>query len=74
MPEEFLGRLPDPRSFQPQKIKNLMAAEAGRLAGEDPDYAIRDLYNAIERGEYPQWKFYIQVQYSECLSNSTCTK
>uniref|UniRef100_A0A7I4Y1R0 Catalase n=2 Tax=Haemonchus contortus TaxID=6289 RepID=A0A7I4Y1R0_HAECO len=47
--------------FKPPKIKNLSVADATRLAGEDPDYAIRDLYNAIERGEFPSWKLYIQV-------------
>ncbi|KHJ82088.1 catalase [Oesophagostomum dentatum] len=47
--------------FKAQKIKNLMADEAARLAGEDPDYAIRDLYNSIEKGDYPVWNFHIQV-------------
>ncbi|KAK5968441.1 Catalase [Trichostrongylus colubriformis] len=47
--------------FKAQKIKNLSAEDAGRLAGEDPDYAIRDLYNAIEKGDYPQWRLCIQV-------------
>ncbi|EYC43415.1 hypothetical protein Y032_0494g2447 [Ancylostoma ceylanicum] len=47
--------------WKPPKIKNLMADEAARLGGEDPDYAIRDLYNAIERGDYPTWNFFIQV-------------
>jgi catalase len=32
-----------------QGIRNLPAAEAGRLAGADPDYAQRDLFGAIER-------------------------
>lgn len=35
--------------------------DAGRLASTDPDYAIRDLYNAIAKGDYPSWSFYIQV-------------
>lgn len=35
--------------------------EAGSLASTDPDYAIRDLYNAIAGGNYPSWSFYIQV-------------
>ncbi|KAK6042571.1 catalase [Cooperia oncophora] len=38
------------------------AADAARLAGEDPDYAIRDLYNAIEKGDFPQWNLHIQVE------------
>ncbi|CAD5216478.1 unnamed protein product [Bursaphelenchus xylophilus] len=44
-----------------QGIKNLSSAEAEKLTGTDPDYSIRDLYNAIERGDYPQWNFFIQV-------------
>ncbi|KAI6198317.1 Catalase [Aphelenchoides fujianensis] len=44
-----------------QGIKNLSAREAEILAGKDPDYATRDLFNAIEAGEYPQWGFFIQV-------------
>ncbi|XP_005046498.1 PREDICTED: catalase [Ficedula albicollis] len=44
-----------------QGIKNLSVEEAGRLASTDPDYAIRDLYNAIAMGNYPSWSFYIQV-------------
>lgn len=44
-----------------QGIKNLSVEEAGRLASTDPDYGIRDLYNAIAKGDYPSWSFYIQV-------------
>uniref|UniRef100_A0A8C4V071 Catalase n=1 Tax=Falco tinnunculus TaxID=100819 RepID=A0A8C4V071_FALTI len=44
-----------------QGIKNLPVEEAGRLASTDPDYGIRDLYNAIAKGDYPSWSFYIQV-------------
>ncbi|CAI5763602.1 catalase-like isoform X1 [Podarcis lilfordi] len=44
-----------------QGIKNLTVEEAGRLASEDPDYALRDLYNAIANANYPSWSFYIQV-------------
>ncbi|MCJ1392271.1 hypothetical protein MMC18_005138 [Xylographa bjoerkii] len=42
-------------------IENLTAKEAVRLAGEDPDYHVNDLYNAIEKGDYPTWTLYIQV-------------
>ncbi len=35
-----------------QGIKNLLPEEAGQLAGSDPDYAIRDLYNRIEEGNF----------------------
>ena len=44
-----------------QGIKNLSADRAGQLAGSDPDYAIRDLDNAIETGNFPSWTAYIQV-------------
>ena len=44
-----------------QGIKNLPAAEASRLAGEDPDYAQRDLFGAIAAGDFPQWEVRLQV-------------
>ncbi len=44
-----------------QGIKNLSPPEADRLAGADPDYAQRDLFTAIETGNYPRWKMYVQI-------------
>lgn len=44
-----------------QGIKNLSAQRAGELAGENPDYALEDLYNAIANGNFPSWTLYIQV-------------
>ncbi|CAN0001871.1 unnamed protein product, partial [Discosporangium mesarthrocarpum] len=44
-----------------QGILNLPADEAAALESSDPDYAIRDLYNAIAKGDYPGWTVYIQV-------------
>ncbi|NDL65481.1 catalase [Acerihabitans arboris] len=44
-----------------QGIKNLAPEEASRLAGTDPDYAQRDLFSAIERGDFPRWRVCIQV-------------
>lgn len=44
-----------------QGVRNLSAAESVRLAGEDPDYAQRDLVNAIDRGDFPRWEMRIQV-------------
>ena len=44
-----------------QGIRNLAAAEAARLAGADPDYAQRDLYQAIAGREFPRWQVLIQV-------------
>lgn len=44
-----------------QGIKNLSGPEAAKLAGSDPDYATRDLFKAIDRGDFPSWSVYIQV-------------
>jgi catalase len=44
-----------------QGIKNLTPEEAGRLAGSDPDYAQRDLFNAIEQHNYPKWRVCLQI-------------
>ncbi len=44
-----------------QGIKNLTREEAKRISGEDPNHATRDLYDAIERGEYPSWTLEMQI-------------
>ncbi|KGG52543.1 catalase [Mitosporidium daphniae] len=44
-----------------QGIKNLTAEQATQLVGCDPDYATRDLFMAIERGEYPSWSVFVQI-------------
>jgi catalase len=44
-----------------QGIKNLSPQDAGRLAGEDPDYAQRDLFSAIEKGDFPKWRVCVQI-------------
>lgn len=44
-----------------QKIKNLEVSTANDLAGSDPDYSIRDLYNAIATGNFPSWTAYVQI-------------
>ena len=44
-----------------QGIENLTGAEAKALATEDPDFHLRDLYTAIERGEYPSWTLEMQI-------------
>jgi len=48
-----------------QGIRNLAPEEAVRLAGSDPDYAQRDLFQAIENGDFPRWDVYIQVMSEE---------
>ena len=44
-----------------QGIKNLTDAEAETLIGKDRESHQRDLYDSIERGEYPRWTLCIQV-------------
>jgi len=48
-----------------QGIQNLTRDEATKLKGEDPDHATRDLYKAIERGEYPSWRVEVQIMTPE---------
>ena len=43
-----------------QGIKNLTDAEAEVLIGKDRESHQRDLYEAIERGEYPKWTMYVR--------------
>ncbi|WP_027183922.1 catalase [Desulfovibrio inopinatus] len=44
-----------------QGIKNLTGPEADAMCSKDPDHATRDLYEAIERGEYPSWTLEMQI-------------
>ncbi|ASR38426.1 catalase [Prauserella marina] len=44
-----------------QGIGYLTQAEADRLAGEDADFHIRDLWTAIDKGNHPSWTLYVQV-------------
>jgi catalase len=44
-----------------QGIKNLSADTAAKIAGENPDYHTEDLFNAIETGDFPAWKLYVQI-------------
>ncbi len=39
--------------------KTMTAVEATRLAGEDPDFGIKSLFNDIEAGKYPSYTVYI---------------
>lgn len=44
-----------------QGIKNLTDEEAANIMGQDRDSHQRDLYNAIEKGDFPKWTMYIQI-------------
>ena len=44
-----------------QGIKNLTDAEAEALVGKDRESHQRDLYDSIERGDFPRWKLQVQL-------------
>ena len=44
-----------------QGVQNLPVEDALRIAGENPDYHTADLFESIERGEYPSWTVYVQI-------------
>lgn len=44
-----------------QKIRNLDPITAIEVAGEDPDYSLRDLFFNIEKGNFPHWTLKAQV-------------
>lgn len=48
-----------------QGIKNLTDAEAADVIADDRESSQRDLYEAIEQGDFPKWTFYIQVMPEE---------
>ncbi|KAJ8978363.1 hypothetical protein NQ317_018595 [Molorchus minor] len=48
-----------------QGIDYLTSDDAQKIGGVDPDYHIRDLYNAIETKNFPSWNFYIQIMTPE---------
>lgn len=35
--------------------------EAQKISGKDPDFHRRDLWEAIENGQYPEWEFGVQI-------------
>jgi catalase len=48
-----------------QGIKNFTREEAARRAGEEPDHASKDLFDSIEKGDFPSWAVSIQVMTPE---------
>jgi len=44
-----------------QGIKNLTDEEAEALVGKDRESHQRDLYDAIERGDFPRWTMFVQI-------------
>ena len=48
-----------------QGIENLTDAEAEALVGKDRETHQRDLFNSIERSDFPRWSLFIQVMTNE---------
>lgn len=53
-------------SFEPkQGIRNLTSEQAAEIQKYDVGHASRDLYDAIERGDYPEWEMCVQIMADE---------
>jgi catalase len=44
-----------------QGVKNMSPELAGKLAGDNPDYHTEDLFNAIDKGDFPAWRLHVQI-------------
>lgn len=44
-----------------QGVKGMSVEVAEQLAGQNPDYHTEDLFNAIEKGDFPAWRLYVQI-------------
>lgn len=49
-------------------LYNLTNAQAQAIGVEDPDYYMRDLYNAIEAKDYPSWRLDMDILTKEDLT------
>ena len=48
-----------------QGIKTWTNSEAAEIIGKDRESSQRDLFEAIERGDYPKWRFNVQIMTEE---------
>ena len=44
-----------------QGSKTFTNGEASKMASENPDWHTQDLFESIEKKEYPSWTCYVQV-------------
>ncbi|EEQ29332.1 catalase [Microsporum canis CBS 113480] len=44
-----------------QGVRNFTREEAEKMAGQNPDFLIHDMFDAIERKDYPSWTVFVQV-------------
>ena len=52
-----------------QGIQNFNNESAAAMKGQDPDWAQRDLVEAIDRGEFPKWNVRVQIMTREQAQN-----
>ncbi|MDD2960661.1 MAG: catalase [Muribaculaceae bacterium] len=52
-----------------QGIKNLTNEEAAAIVANDRESNQRDLFESIERGDFPKWKLYFQIMTEEQAEN-----
>ncbi|MFK8282689.1 catalase [Capnocytophaga cynodegmi] len=52
-----------------QGIENLTDEEAAKLVGMDRESHQKDLYEAIENGNFPKWKMFVQIMTEEQARN-----
>lgn len=48
-----------------QGIKNVTQKEANDIQATNFNHATQDLYDAIERGDYPEWELYVQIMHDD---------
>ena len=48
-----------------QGNKTLTNDESVEMCGKNPDHAVQDLFEAIEKGDYPEWNVYVQIMTAE---------
>ncbi|MBW1606014.1 catalase [Lactobacillus sp. Sy-1] len=52
-----------------QGVKNMSNETAAKTASKDTDFLLHDLYDAIDKGDYPKWKVMVQIiPYEEGLN------
>jgi catalase len=42
-------------------VHSVVWDEAQKISGQDPDFLRRDLWEAVENGDYPEWEFGVQI-------------
>jgi len=53
-----------------QGVEFLTQEKATELAGTTPNYATKDLFEAIDKGDFPRWKTYVQTMTPEQAEKS----